>query len=410
MDYVFLDVKEKHKYIGIVEDQRLVEFYLEDKAGQIRVGDIYRARVENVVRAIDSAFVNIGGDKNGFLYSKDALPRELMYDGDYYHIDQCLRAGEDVIVQVLKEGEGKKGPKLTRHISIPGNNIVLTPYSNRINVSRKIPEDRNLELRSWGKEIEVEGIGFIIRTNAIDIGKEELRMEYNSLLDLYRKLSREKNYLPIPKLIYRDLDVFFKLISNYKYRDYKIILNDRKSYDLILDYDQSFLNIDRDKLILEEDFNIKYNREIMSGLSQALSRKINLESGGSIVIDRTEAMTVIDVNSGASTSEYNLSDTVIKTNFEAAREIARQIRLRDLVGIILIDFIDFRDKSYGEKLLDEFSKELSRDLNRANIIDITRLGLVELTRKKTRNSDLDIFKKTCSECGQDYIDINVDID
>lgn len=395
MDYIFVDSRKNEDYIGVVEDGRLVEIYVEEKDNRCSVGDIYRGRVENVVRGIDAAFVDIGLGKNGYLYLKDALTRDTMYlKNNKLSINDVLKNTEDVIVQIIKEPKGDKGVKLTRHITIPGSYIVLTPFSNRINISKKIDSENSQRLRIFGRSILIDDIGFVLRTNSQDVDEEKIRVEYEKLVKLYKKIEREKNFLPCPKLIYKDVDFLYKLINSGKFKEYKVVVNDKKLYGSLLELDGSILIGLRDRLLLQ-DFSLERDEVLFRDLRLAMSRKIKLECGGTIVIDRTEAMTVVDVNSGAFKGDH-LEETIRIVNYSAMEEIARQIRLRNISGIIIVDFIDFKDKSLEDDFIKAFNKELARDENRAIVVGMTKLGLVEITRKKIRVSDLEYFEEIFS--------------
>lgn len=398
MKYIFVDSKKDMDYIGVVEDERLVELYVEKNENRFSIGNIYRGRVDNIVKGIDSAFVDIGHYKNGYLYVKDAIPLERLYGTEELKIGDVLKNGEDIIVQIDKEGKGEKGPRLTSHITIPGTYIVLTPFSNRINVSRKIEKRRAEKLRSFGQGIQLEDIGFVIRTNAQDVDETYIEREYELLVSLYKKILREKHFLPCPKLIYKDMDFLYKLVNNGFYRDHKVLVNDRELYGSLLDLDSTVVFGIKDRLVFDKGFSLDTRSSLFEDLRRGLGRKVDLEGGGSIVIDKTEAMTVIDVNSGSYTGGSGMEGTSWDINMRAGREIAHQIRLRNITGIIIIDFIDFRDKSREDEFLYQFNKELLQDVNKANIIGMTKLGLVELTRRKTRLSDIDYFRERCSQC------------
>lgn len=396
MDYIFVDREDDRDIIGIVEEGRLVEIYTEKRDEDFSIGNIYRGRVENVVAGIDSAFVDIGHFKNGYLFVKDALALDKLYSEENLAIGDVLKNGEDIIVQISKEGKGNKGPRLTRHITIPGSYIVLTPFSNRINISRKIDKSKAKNLREFGRTIQINDIGFVIRTNGGEARMEDIEREYRSLVSLYEKILREKNFLPCPKLIYRDMDFLYKLINDGNYRNYKVLVNNKELYSSLGELDKTVLYNIKDRLILDRDFDLMRDSKLSEDLNKGLRRKLELIGGSSIIIDKTEAMTVIDVNSAGYTSGGDLNETIWATNVAAAREIARQIRLRNITGIIIVDFIDFRDREMEEEFLAEFNKELLQDPNKANIIGMTRLGLVELTRKKTRVSDIEYFIDRCT--------------
>ena len=410
MNYIFIDSKDEIVKVGLVEDEELVEFYLEEKENKKTYGNIYRGRVERVVRGMDAAFVDIGQDKNAYLHLKQALPKDLMYKNKDYSIDEILKEGQDLIVQITKEAVASKGAKVTRHIEIKGRYIVLTPFSNKVNISKKIYEKDTIKrLKELSKDLIKDGIGLVYRTASKNVEIEKIIEEYNILFHIYKKMERERNFLPSPKLIYNEPDMAYQVIRDLYNQDIDLIKinNDSDYKDLIVmeeNYPFKFSN----KLELDKEFSLSLDQKLSKDIKDSLSRKVNLKSGAYLIIDQLEALTVIDVNTGKFTGSTSLKDTVAKTNIEAAKEIARQIRLRDIGGIIVVDFIDTRSKKDEDKLLGIFKSYLKRDRNKANIIDITKLGLVELTRSKKRKSIISNYYSTCSKCkgsGKIFIDI-----
>lgn len=400
MNYIFIDIHKGIERVGIVENNRLMEFYTDENDSKKIVGNIYRGRVVNILPGMEAAFVDIGEGKNAYLYVKDALPKNKKYSNERIEIDKIIKNGEEIIVQVLKEASENKGPKITTHITLPGRFIVLTPFSKSINISRKIDNEEEIErLKKIGQEIQTEDIGVIFRTKALNIEKEVLLKEYKALVNLYNKIERERNFLPCPKLIYKEKDLTHQILRDvFNDKIHRIITNDKNKYESLLELEDVFLSGLKERLYYDEDFNIDYQGNINYEIQTALSRKVPLKSGGHIIIDETEALTAIDVNTGKYIGEKNLEDTVLKTNLEAAEEIAIQIRLRDIGGIIIIDFIDMKNKKDVKHLLNKLDEKLSLDRNKANIIGITKLGLVEMTRKKLRNSLKYDFFETCPYC------------
>ncbi|NLW41192.1 MAG: Rne/Rng family ribonuclease [Tissierellia bacterium] len=399
MDYIFVDTKKNIEIIGLVEENKLVELYIDDKENKKQVGNIYRGRVENVLPGMEAAFVDIGEGKNAYLYVKQALPKR-MDKNQKVNIDDIIKKGDDIIVQVLKEPSQNKGAKVTTHITLPGRYVVLTPYSNKISLSRKIKDmDEIKRLREIGANIKKYDYGLIFRTNAAGVEEKLLADEYNLLIDIFQKIERERNFLPCPKLIYKEIDLAHQIIRDvYNERIDRIILNDKEKYESIISFQGVMFPKLKEKIYYDRDFNIFYQREIMDQIKTALNRRVFLNSGGYIVIDETEALTAIDINTGKFIGQDNLEDTVVRTNLEACEEIARQIRLRDISGIIIIDFIDMKDKKDVDLVLERLEECLSHDRNKANIIGITKLGLVELTRKKIRNSLNTSFIQECPNC------------
>lgn len=400
MDYIFIDVKKGIERVGLVENNRLVEFYQNSGQDKKLAGNIYRGRVANVIPGMEAAFVDIGVGKNAYLYVRDALDKDLLYNNEKYNIEDILKVGDEIIVQVVREPIGNKGAKVSSHITLPGNFMVLTPFSKSVNISRKIQDREEIKrLSTLGKEVRQGDIGFIFRTKAAGVEEELFIEEYKNLVQLYQKIERERNFLPCPKLIYKEMNLIDRVLRDvYREDIHRLIINDKDEYEALLRLKEEELPGLRQKLELKEAFNIDYDKDIGNEINRAIGRKVGLKSGGSIIIDETEALTVIDVNTGKYVGKTNLEKTVFKTNMEAAKEIAIQIRLRDIGGIIIIDFIDMKNKEDENSLLRELKKALDRDRNRPNIIGITKLGLVEITRQKRKEGFGAEFIKECPTC------------
>lgn len=400
MNYIFIDSKDYEERVGIVEEGRLVEYYIDKKKNEKCIGNVYRGRVVNVLPGMEAAFVDIGEEKNAYLYVKDALPKDINYKGSSAKIQEIVKKGQEIIVQVIKEPSINKGAKVTTHITLPGRYLVLTPYSSKINISRKIHDLEEIErLYQIGNEIQRENIGFIFRTQAVGVDKDALLNEYTQLINLFHKLERERNFLPCPKLLYKDMDLSYKIVRDaFNDKIHKIITNDKERYNSLLDFKELISPELEDKLFYQEDFNIENQEGIIKDIELALERKVPLKSGGYIVIDETEALTAIDVNTGKYVGGKSLEDTVVKTNLEAAEEISRQIRLRDIGGIIIIDFIDMKNQQDIDLVMERLECYLKQDRNKTNIVEMTKLGLVEMTRHKMRNSLSSSFIKKCPYC------------
>lgn len=396
MDCIFIDSKEDKKIVGIIEDDKLVEYFLQDSDSNFILGNIYRARVKDTLRGMEAAFVDIGRDRNAFLHIKDALSREQILSKKEYRFKDIIKSGQDILVQVVKEEVGNKGAKVTTHLSIPGRNIILTPYVNKINVSRKIKDKSEINrLKEIMKNIIIDDMGVILRTASYGASEVILEKEYSRLVQTFKEIEGQRNFLPVPKLLYSDMDLVYKIIREAYKRSMKIIVNDKNIFDNISLY---FDYIDKNNIVYQADFSSQYNEIIQRDIRQALNRNVNLKSGGYIVFDETEALTVIDVNTGSNVGALSLEDTILKTNLEATEEIARQIRLRDLGGIIIIDLIDMDNSKHLDQVMEKLEKEFSKDRNKPNIIGVTKLNLIEVTRKRKRNT-LDIStSKICPTC------------
>ncbi len=405
MNYIFIDSNEQLNRVGIVEDNRLVEYYSEELEDESLLGNVYRGRVINVLHGMDAAFIDIGEEKNAYLHLKDALRLEQLYTGVKYDLDEVIKGGDDVIVQVIKEQLGTKGPKVTTHISIPGRFIVLTPYSKKINISKKIRNPKEAHrLKEIGQRIQIKEMGIIFRTVSEGVEENILKEEYDSLFEIYSKIDGERNYLPTPKLLYKDLNLVYQFVrDNFNKTNTRIIVNSEEVYRNILVLNNYFSDKLEDRTVLDPDFSIENDMKIQLGIKEALDRKVTLNSGGYIVIDETEALTAIDVNTGKYIGNFSLGETVLRTNLEAAEEIARQIRLRDIGGVIIVDFIDMKDENYISKVLSRMNDAFKKDRNKPHIVDLTKLFLVEITRKKTRptlDAKVSLICPTCNGRGR----------
>lgn len=409
MNYIFIDSRDKDEMLGLVEDNRLVEFYIEEKTNRKIFGNIYRGRVDKVVVGIDAAFIDIGREKNAYLHINQAKPRDLIAKDFKYKIDDLLKEGQEVIVQVTKEEVGTKGAKLSTYIELKGRYIILTPYSKSISISKKIEKNQSQRLLSSSQDVVKEEVGFIIRTAARDMEIEKIRDEYNILFERYKKIERERSFLPCPKLIYSEGHMGYQIIRDiFSEHIDQIKVNSKNYYDDLILMEEDSLFKFSDKLLLDKDFSIGLDQNLLREIRNSLNRKVELKSGAYLIIDQLEALTVIDINTGKFTGANSLKDTVMETNLEAALEIARQIRLRDIGGIIIVDFIDMKSKEDENKLLAIFNSYLKRDRNKARIVDISKLGLVELVRTKRRKSSTSKYYSICSECqglGKVFIDI-----
>lgn len=388
MNYIFIDSVDGVSKVGIVEENRLVEYYTQEENKGKLVGNIYRARIETVLQGMEAAFVDIGEGKNSYLYVKDALSREQIYSKEKYKINEVVKGGQEIIVQVIKESQDTKGPKVTARISIPGRYLVLTPFSKKINVSRKIVGFKAVSrLKILGEKIVKDNMGVIFRTMAEEVDEALLIDEYNLLWDIYNRIERERNFLPCPKLLYRELDLVYQIVrDSFNDKNHIIIVNNKDIYEKLLLLEDYFSYNLGEKITFDKNFSMESDTNLLNDLNQAMERRVTLRSGGHIVIDETEALTAIDVNTGKYVGSYSLEETISITNIEAAEEILRQIRLRDIGGIIIVDFIDMKSEKDISKVLGMLHHNLNKDRNKPNVIGITKLGLVEITRKRIRQT------------------------
>lgn len=386
MKEILIDRKEEKNHILILEEGSLVEYHVEEDRKEL-IGNIYRGRVENVLKGMNSAFVDIGQGKNAYLHLRDALLDQ----------DQDLKTGDEILVQVVKDPVKDKGAKVSCHLTLSGRYMVLTPYQKGISLSRKILDkeerDRLYKLgRSLGKNL-----GLILRTAAQDVEEDLIREEYEDLASIMARVEAQRNFLPVPKLIYKDQGLVYKAIRDRLEDDLIIRTNSPDSYKEILEMEDYLNESLKDRLILDKDFSLDYEKELLEEIREALNPKVNLRSGGSIVIDETEALVAIDVNTARHVGSISYEETILETNLEAAEKIAQQIRLRNLSGIIIIDFIDMKKENL-DQVLDLLKENFKKDKNRAHLVGTTNLGLVEVTRKRVSPSLNLILKDKCPTC------------
>lgn len=377
MRKIFFDISSEKKIISIVEDDRLVEYYEEEDIEHSIVGNIYRAKVERVLPSMNAAFVNIGEAKNAYL-SFEEIP-QIDYNSKHHRI----KSGDTVLVQVIKDQIGSKGAKVTMKLTLAGKYIVLCPFNSGISISKKVKNAERVNLEKIAKCIFSDDCGIILRTNAAKALEEDLLNEYRTLEALYTKILSELNYLPTPKLIYQTTSITDRILRDYynPNEDF-IVVNDKDFYFDILNKSDD-KNNSRENIVLDLDFSSKHDPLITHELYQAVSNKVALKSGGYIVIDELEALTAIDVNTGSLVNGKNYQEIVLKTNLEAAKEIAIQLRLRNIGGIIIVDFIDMSSKTDIDMLKNTLEEEFKKDKNNPILVEVTKLNLYEIVREKT---------------------------
>ncbi len=391
-------IAEQARIAALLTDDRVDELIVAQ--GQYQIGDIFLGTVENVLPGIDAAFINIGeSEKNGFIHVSDLGPLRLKKGT--FGITELLEPKQKVLVQVIKEPTGSKGPRLTGSISIPGKYLMLQPYGQGVNISRKInTETERSRLKALGVLIKPPSTGLLFRTEAEKI-KEELLIE-----DLEQLIQQWENVLKVseasnpPNLVKRDDDFSLKISRDYVKESTKSIIIDSKfsvsrAKDFLKNY-ASDVDIEFHDNSLNQHILEKY--EIKKTIQKALQPRVDLPSGGYIIIELTEALTVIDVNSGSFTRSANSRQTVLWTNCEAAVEISRQMKLRNIGGVIVIDFIDMESRRDQFQLLEHFASAIKDDSARPQIAQLTELGLVELTRKRQGQNIYELFGKKCSAC------------
>ncbi|HHX50546.1 MAG TPA: Rne/Rng family ribonuclease [Clostridia bacterium] len=393
--------------MAVLEENKLVEIYLDPARREKLVGSIYMGRVANVLPGMQAAFIDIGMDKNAFLYVEDALSLLSGKLGNKLpgkkegkpRISDIVKVGQEIPVQVLKEAFGSKGPRVTTRISLPGRYLVFIPGSNYLRISRRIKnEEERVRLKDLMQKHLPAGTGAIIRTAALGAGENELQEDLRTLNLLWKRL-RQRMHRPAPALIHKDLELVQRFLRDLFVPEVdRLLVNSREIYRQVVDYADLVMPRFKSKVHFQENTDLFSQFNITTQIEQALRRKVWLNCGGYLVIDRAEALTVIDVNTGKFVGTDSFSATVLKVNLEAAGEIARQLRLRNIGGIIIIDFIDMQEDSHWEQILEELDSCLKRDRIKSHVLGITRLGLVEITRKKARQGLEHVMLKDCPHC------------
>ncbi|NLW24592.1 MAG: Rne/Rng family ribonuclease [Clostridia bacterium] len=396
---IIIQSNEEQTQVAVLEDQQLVEFYIESGLSDRLVGSIYKGKVKNVLPGMQAAFIDIGLEKNAFLYVEDALPPQFdSKNGVKINIRDVLKEGQEILVQVSKEPLGNKGPRVTRHLTLPGRLLVLMPDTDYIGISRRIVDERERErLKEIAERIKPGNMGLIIRTVAEGAEGDDLAEDLEVLLKTWEKIQQKSTQSGAPFLVHKDLELVERILRDIVTDDVKrIMVNSPYTYEQITEIIGDKTLKYRVSLHEDTDLFAKYN--IPQELNKALKRRVWLKSGGYIVIDQTEALASIDVNTGKYVGSVDLEDTVYRTNLEAAVEIARQLRLRNIGGIIIIDFIDMENEEHNQEVLAKLEEELKKDKVKAHILGLTSLGLVEMTRKKVRHSLSTALERICPCC------------
>jgi len=394
--------------VAVLEDGLLVEYYMERKGEQRILHNIYKGRVASILPGMQAAFVDIGLDRNAFLHISD-LYRTINEYGELVessrkerrNIADLLKKDQEIIVQVAKEAMGMKGPRVTAYITLPGRYLVYMPTLENIGISRKIErESERRRLRNLILRLRPDNRGYIVRTAAEGKGEEVFRAEMEFLHKQWKEILRKAEQLPAPALLHEDLGLLYRVVRDIMSEDVsQVIVEPREAYERLISYMEVALPELKDKVKLHADREPLFDvYGIDKELRRSLRQKIWLKSGGHIVINETEALVSIDVNTGKYVGKEDPDDTILRTNLEAAEEIARQIRLRDLGGIIIIDFIDMGVKRHKREVLKALEEHLKRDRSRSNVLKFTELGLVEMTRQRSKPSLNTLLCQPCPYC------------
>jgi ribonuclease E len=395
--------------IAVLEGRTLVEHFVSrasDDATQID-GNVYQGRVQNVLPGMEAAFVDIATPKNAVLYRGD-----VRYDRDDVEtaqgasprIEDMLRPGQLILCQVTKNPIGAKGARLTQEVSLPGRFVVMVPNSTAFGISKRLDDNERRRLRRIVDEVRPKGHGLIVRTAAEGASQEELGLDVQRLEAQWAAIEAEARRSTTPGLLYREPDLAVRIVREEFNREYRgVVIDDEELFAQVRDYVHQ-VNPELAPRVeyydpVEENLPVFERFHVHEQLHKALDRKVWLPSGGSIIIERTEALTVIDVNTGKNVGTSNLEETVYRNNLEASEEIARQLRLRDIGGIIVIDFIDMEIRENRDRVAAALRAALARDKTRTQVFDISDLGLVEMTRKRVSEGLVESLSTTCTVCG-----------
>ncbi len=399
-------VSPKATHIAVLEGRSLVEHYVSRPADDVTQihGNIYLGRVQNVLPGMEAAFVDIGTPKNAVLYRGDVhYDKEDVDERSHPRIEQMLRPRQTILCQVTKNPIAHKGARLTQEVSLPGRFVVLIPNSSTYGISKRLPDPERKRLRQILDQVKPAQHGIIVRTAAENVTEEEIERDVQRLADQWNAIEALAKKSTAPALLYREPDLAVRVIREEFNTEYRgIVLDDPRLFEEVRDYVRSISPALADRVEMfdtaTEPLSLYERHHVAEQLIRATDKKVWLPSGGSLIIEHTEALTVIDVNTGKNVGSRSLEDTVFHNNLEAAEEIARQLRLRDVGGIIVIDFVDMESKRNRDEVIGTFRNALGRDKTRTQVFDISELGLVEMTRKRIGEGLLESVSDTCAVC------------
>ncbi len=418
---IFVNSTSQESRIAIMEDGLLAEFLIERKEERGIVGNIYKGKVARVLPGMQAAFVEIGMDKAAFLHASDffAVSEEVPLiaassdDVDFespppkpvHHrrlpLEKQISRGEEILVQVAKDPLGTKGARVTSHVSLPGRYMVFMPNTRHIGISRRIEtEEERKRLKEIAQSFLSDEGGFILRTASEGRSKREIQRDFRFLTKLWKRIQKKAETAPAPSLIHQDLDLIARTIRDFFITDTEqVMIDSARDHRRVVDFVRHFMPRLKSKIVLYSDGEPLFDRYgIEEKIQKALDRRVWLRSGGYIIIERTEALTAIDVNTGRFVGKRDQEETIVKTNLEAVQEVVRQLRLRNLGGIIIIDFIDMEKDANRKKIYDAIKNAVKKDKARTNILKISELGLVEMTRQRTRESLENQLLRPCPHC------------
>ncbi|MCJ7833557.1 MAG: Rne/Rng family ribonuclease, partial [Deltaproteobacteria bacterium] len=426
---LLINARSYETRVAVIENNILAELHVERPNRYSLAGNIYKGRVVRVLPGMQAAFVDIGLERAAFLYITDVtdnfeefeammkeeeedqeqglgdleeeLEEKATYPHPYFNIEDLLNEGQELLVQVVREPVGSKGARITTHVSLPGRHLVLMPTMDHIGISRRIEnENERKKLRELLSGIKPDGFGLIARTASEGVTRDKIKTEMDFLIKLWNNIQQKMPRASISSLIHQDLNISLRAVRDLFTKEVdRLVIDSRPEYDQILEFIDNFMPKLKYLVHLyegKEPLFDGYGIEVEVG--RALGKKVWLKSGGYIVIEATEALTSIDVNTGRYVGKRNLEETIIKTNLEAVKEIAYQLRLRNIGGVVVIDFIDMLKKSDREKVFNALKEALKRDKNKTNVLKMSELGLIEMTRKRTRENLTRLFREPCFYC------------
>lgn len=405
---ILVDANGFSTRVAVVEDGAPVELYVEQEGTARLVGNIYNGKVQNVLPGMQAAFIDIGLERNAFLYAGDIVlsddpDDELEQMPASRKIGDLLKPGQTIMVQVAKDPVGTKGARVTTHITLAGRSLVLMPTMDYVGVSRRIDKDEERQrLRKILHEIKPKNMGVIVRTASAGKTKENFSEDLASIVKLYANIEKRAKSAKAPALLHAEQSLVYRTVRDLLMKDVdRVFVNEAACYEQLRDIADVMTPKLKARILLKESEALFDRYDTEGKIDKALSRKVWLKSGGYVIIDRTEALTCIDVNTGKFVGKDNLEKTITAVNCEAAKEIAKQLRLRDIGGIIIIDFIDMEKESNRSMVLTTLKNALKDDHTRSHVFGFTHLGLVEMTRKKTGRNIGDTLQELCPYCNGD---------
>jgi len=429
---LIINVAEHETRVALLEDGTIAELYVDRGDDSNIVGNVYKGKILRVLPGMQAAFVNIGLNQAAFIYVDDVfyddfreyerlfnVESEMDDEGlenesshkftkkREFNIEELIYEGQEILVQVAKSPMGTKGARISSYISMPGRFLVLMPTSDHIGISRRIEDETERErLKGLVQKLRTENFGYIVRTAAEGEQEEKLAYEMGFLNNLWKNVQKKFETAPPPSLLHQELSISLRAVRDLLIQEVeKVVIDSKPTYHAILSFLDNYMPSLKEHVVFYEGSEPVFDAYNLEGdISRALKRKVWLKSGGYILIEHTEALVAIDVNTGRYVGKHNLEETILKTNLEAVKEIAYQIRLRDLGGIIIIDFIDMEKKTNQEKIFNALKETLKKDKSKTHVLPMSEMGLIQMTRKRTREPLTRILCEPCFYCeGEGYL-------